>query len=169
MGIGQPTIGAVTPNTLENGTMDISRFMQATGQFLSVVFTTEKSPRAEFKGTVLVKRVRMVARAGVQFANLATVREGIESGDRGEVQPLSWGEWFAYPYVIRHKGGYYFRLYPVAGSVPTVIYTVDGVEVSREVWAGYLTPSERAKMESGDRPDCITVKAENCEFPPAVG
>jgi hypothetical protein len=83
--------------------------------------------------------------------------------------PSRGGEWFAFPYVITHKGGYYFRLYPVAGSRPTVIYTVDGEEVSREAWMGYLTPSERAKMESGDRPDCITVKAENCEFPSCEG
>lgn len=149
--------------------MSADKFFDCKGQFLSVVFTTVKAPRAEFKGTVLAKRVRMVARAGIDFANLSTVREGIASGERGEVQPLSWGEWDRFPYTITHKGGLYYRLYPVAGSVPTVIYTVDGVEVSREVWAGYLTPSERAKMESGDRPDCITVKAENCEFPPAVG
>jgi len=150
--------------------MDISRFMQATGQFLTVEYTsTSTRPRAEFKGTVLAKRVRMVARAGVDFANLSAVKEGIESGERGEVQPLAWGDWFAFPYVISHKGGYYFRLYPVAGSKPTVIYSVDGEEVSREAWMGYLTPSDRAKMESGDRPDCITVKAENCEFPSCEG
>jgi len=143
----------------------IERFMRATGSFLSVVFTTDKAPRAEFKGTRLTKRVQMVARAGIDYANLSSVREGIANGERGEVQTLPWGEWFAFPYVIRHKGGYYFRLYPVAGSVPTVAYMVNGSEVSKEDWMAYLTPSERAKMESGDRPDCFTVKAENCEFP----
>ena len=146
-------------------TMGIERFMQCAGSFIAVVFTTEKSPRAEFKGTRLAKRVRMVARAGIDFANLSTVRDGIASGERGEVQPLPWGEWFAFPYVIRHKGNHYFRLYPVAGSKPTVEYMVDGETVDRETWMGYLTPSERTKIESGDRPDCFTIKAENCEFP----
>ena len=146
--------------------MDISRFMQCKGQFLTVEYTsTSTRPRAEFKGAVLAKRVRMVVRAGIDFANLASTRKGIESGERGEVQPLSWGEWFAFPYVITHKGGHYFRLYHVEGNRPTVIYTVDGEEVSREAWLDYLTPSDRAKAESGDRPECITVKAENCEFP----
>ena len=150
--------------------MDIRRFMECKGQFLTVEYTsTSTRPRAEFKGVALAKRVRMVVRAGIDFANLKSVKDGIESGERGEVQPLAWGEWFLFPYVITHKGGYYFRLYPVAGSKPTVIYTVDGEEVSREAWMGYLTPSERAKMESGDRPECITVKAENCEFPSCEG
>jgi hypothetical protein len=109
----------------------------------------------------------MVARAGIDFANLASTRKGIEGGERGEVQPLSWGEWFAFPYVITHKGGYYFRLYPV--SVQSVTYMVNGAEVSREAWLGYLTPSARAEAESGERPHCITVKAENCEFPSSEG
>ena len=148
--------------------MSTDKFFDCKGQFISVEFTTEKKPRAEFKDTILAKRVRMVARAGIDFARLASVRDGIASGERGEVQPLAWGEWERFPYTITHKGSRYFRLYPVAGSVPTVIYTVNGEEVSREAWAGFLTPSDRAKMESGDRPDCITVKAENCEFPPAV-
>ena len=145
--------------------MGIERFMRCAGSFLAVRFTTVRKPRAEFKGTVLTKRVSMVARAGIEYANISAVRDGIASGSRGEVESLPWGEWFAFPYVIRHKGGYYFRLYPVAGSVPTVAYMVDGKEVSKEAWMGYLTPSDRAKMESGDRPDCFTVKAENCEFP----
>lgn len=146
--------------------MSVDNFMACRGQFIAVEFTsTSTKPRAEFKGVSLAKRVRMVARAGIDFARMATVREGIANGERGEVQPLAWGEWESFPYVIAHKGERYYRLYPVAGSVPTVIYTVDGEEVSREVWAGYLTPSDRAKMESGDRPACITVKAGNCEFP----
>lgn len=148
-----------------NETMSADKFMQCKGQFIAVEFTTEKKPRAEFKGTVLAKRVRMVARAGIDFANLASVREGIANGERGEVQPLAWGEWDRFPYTIAHKGERYVRLYPVAGSVPTVAYTVNGETVDRDTYAGYLTPSDRAKMESGDRPECITVKESNCTFP----
>lgn len=144
--------------------MSADKFMACKGQFIAVEFTTEKSPRAEFKGTRLAKRVRGVFRAGIDFARLATVREGIANGERGEVQPLAWGEWECFPYTITHKGGRYFRLYPVAGSVPTVAYMVNGETVDRDTFAGYLTPSERAKMD-GDRPACITVKAENCVFP----
>lgn len=146
----------------------IERFMQCAGQFLAVVFTTEKKPAAAHKAHRLTKRVSGVFRAGIEFANLKTVKDGIEAGERGPVEPLPWGEWFAAPYVITHKGGYYFRLYPVAGKHPSVTYMVDGVEVTREQWMAYLTPSARAEMESGDRPDCFTIKAENCEFPAPV-
>lgn len=149
--------------------MSVNRFMQTKGQFIAVVFTSEKKPSAQHKGVRLTKSVRMVARAGIDFANLAVVREGIASGERGEVQPLPWGEWESFPYVIAHKGERYYRLYPVAGSVPSVTYMVDGVAVDREAWMGYLTPSERARMESGERPDCITVKASNCTFPSSEG
>jgi hypothetical protein len=147
--------------------MSVDRFMACKGQFIRVAYETVKAAAAAHRGVTLTKRVSMVARAGVNYANLSSVREGIAAGERGEVQPLPWGEWVAFPYVIAHKGQTYFRLYPVAGSVPTVAYMVNGETVSREVWAGFLTPSERAKMESGDRPDCITVKAESCVFPDA--
>lgn len=147
--------------------MSVERFMSCKGQFISVEYVSAGKPVASHKHRSLSKRVRMVARAGIDFARLSSTREGIASGERGEVQPLSWGEWDRFPYTITHKGGMYYRLYPVAGSVPTVTYTVDGIEVSKESWMGYLTPSDRARMESGDRPDCITVKAENCGFPDA--
>jgi len=147
--------------------MSVERFMQCAGYMLSVVFTTEKKPAAAHKGVRLSKRVRGIFMAGTDYSRLPAVRDAIASGERGEVQPLPWGEWESFPYVIRHKGERYYRLYPVADTVLTVTYMVDGEEVSREVWAGFLTPSERAKMESGDRPDCITVKAGNCEFPDA--
>lgn len=149
--------------------MSIERFMRCAGQFIAVVFTTTKAPASAHKGTILTKRVRMVARAGVNFANLSTVKAGIANGERGEVQPLAWGEWEAFPYVIRHKGERYYRLYPVAGSVPSVAYFVNGDEVTREAWLGYLTPSARKEAESGERPECMTVKACNCEFPDADG
>jgi hypothetical protein len=145
--------------------MSVERFMQCAGYCLAVVFTTEKKPASAHKGVRLTKRVSGIFGAGKNYARLPAVRDAIASGERGEVQSLPWGEWESFPYVIRHKGEQYFRLYPVEGAVPTVTYMVDGKEVSKEVWMGFLTPSERAKMESGVCPDCITVKAGNCEFP----
>ena len=144
--------------------MSVSRFMECKGQFLAVEYVSAGKPSASHKHRSLSKRVRMVARAGIDFARLASTREGIASGERGEVQPLAWGEWESFPYTIAHKGERYYRLYPVAGAVPTVAYMIDGVVVSKAEYMDCLTPSDRAKMESGDRPACITVKAENCGF-----
>jgi len=110
----------------------------------------------------------MTARAGINFANMQAVKDGIEAGTRGAVAGLQAGRfWVCFPYVIGNaEGGRYYRLTPV--SVQSVVYMVNGEEVTREAWLGYLTPSARAKAESGERPLCIDVKAENCEFPDAT-
>jgi len=140
----------------------MSKFTDCKGQFLAVKFRSDKKPAARFKGHRLAKVVSGVFRAGIHFANLGSVIDGIENGERGEVQGLAWGEWIDYPYVIAHKGAEYYRLYPVPGGRITVEYSVDEKIVSREVFAGYLTPSDAAER---DIPPCITVKAENCVFP----
>jgi hypothetical protein len=147
--------------------MSIERFMQCKGQFIAVnLLSTSAKPRAEFKGTVLTKRSRMVCRAGIDFANKQSVKDGIKAGTRGVVGELPWGVWDCFPYLITHKGGLYYRLYPV--SVQSVVYMVNGAEVTRDAWLAYLTPSARKEAESGERPECMTVKAENCSFPDAT-
>lgn len=150
--------------------MSVDRFMACKGQYLPVCYTsTSTEPRAEFKGRiVLSKRVRMLARAGIAFANLRSVRDGIAAGTRGEVKGLRKGwRWECFPYITANAAGNtYYRLYPE--SVQSVVYLVNGEEVSREVWIGYLTPSKAASMESGERPECIDIKSENCEFPDAA-
>lgn len=67
---------------------------------------------------VVVKRNSCYIVAGIDYANRKEVREAIEAGQRGEVQPLPWGTWGEYPYIIKHtpKGANevneYIRLYP---------------------------------------------------------
>lgn len=147
-------------------------FLQCTGQFLTVTFESQKNPAAAHKGRTLVKRTTGVFRAGVQFANLGAVKEGIEAGERGEVEPLPWGKWVQYPYIISHKGEYYIRLYPPfvrdhhGDLVPhwrpgqiRVEYTVDGNPATKDEFNSFLTPSEA--RASGEVPQCFTVKARN--------
>ena len=146
--------------------MSVEKFMSCKGQFIAVnLLSTSAKPRAEFKGTTLSKRSRMVCRAGIDFANQQAVKDGIATGTRGAVGGLPWGVWDSFPYTITHTDSLYYRLYPV--SVQGVVYFANGVEVTREAWLGYLTPSARKEAESGVRPDCMTVKACNCEFPDA--
>jgi len=146
--------------------MSVEKFMSCKGQFIRVnLLSTSAKPRAEFKGTVLAKRSRMVCRAGINFANQQAVKDGIEAGTRGAVGGLPWGVWDCFPYTISHADTLYYRLYPV--SVQEVVYMVNGEQVTREAWLAYLTPSARKEAESGVRPDCMTVKACNCDFPDA--
>ena len=145
--------------------MKMNEFMKCKGQFIAVEFTSTKAPRADFKNRVLTKNVRMVARAGIDFANLSVVKDGIADGSRGPIQTLPWGQWDQFPYTISHKGEMYYRLYPVANNIPKVTYFVDGNEVDKGSWMAYLTPSDQRAMVDGQVPQCITVKAANCKFP----
>jgi hypothetical protein len=161
------TVDAVVGSMVSEGsTMSVEKFMSCKGQFLKVRYTsTSDKPRAEFKGTTLHKVVDAVVRAGIDFANKQSVKEGIKAGTRGGVQGLPYGEWESFPYVIAHKGERYYRLYPVAGSRSTVRYFANGVEVTREAYMAFLTPSARDKASQPR--ECFNVKAVNCEFPDA--
>jgi len=168
--------------------MNLQKFMSCKGQFLSASWVSPKTPAAAHKGHRLEKRSSGLFRAGISFANLRSVKDAIDSGERDEVGPLPWGEWAVFPYTITHKGATYFRLTPpsltiyfVDGiecdksfwtlapedarsikSVPdwsslVTRYLVDGSEVSRETFNGFLTPSAAEKKI----PACITVRQEH--------
>lgn len=127
------------------------------GAFQSVAWESEKKPSAKFKGVSLKKRCKAVARAGVNFANLKIVKEGIENGERGEVQSLPWGEWETFPFTISHNGARYVRLYLNGGQIESE-YFVNGERTNKETFESYLNPSDRAKQnETGT----VTVKEEN--------
>lgn len=123
-----------------------------------VEWTTEVKPAAAHKGVALSKRTRAKVLTGVGFDALA------ENNDR-ETGDLLWGSWVdgLYPYVIEHTGKdgvrrEYARLYTIDGSLETTHY-VDGVEVTRETFAEYLTPAARKpKRPVGG---CLTIKIEN--------
>jgi len=146
--------------------INLDKFFSSKGNFISVSFRSEKKPAASFKGTILEKRIEGVFRAGISFENLSSVKEGIESGERGEVQSLPFGEWERYPYIVKHidKNGVfsrYIRLYPTPNCVLKVQYLVNGVESTKEQFLSFLTPSDRAKAENGEKPECITIKETN--------
>ena len=130
------------------------------GQFLSVEMEKDETPMAASKkaGITLRKRTRMVVRTGVQFANLSSVKEGIASGERGEVQPLPWGEWLVYPFAIVHKGKEYVRLTLGANTRPSCDYFVNGQQVKREDFIQHLPESKRVSKEPSE---VLSVSLEN--------
>ena len=141
-------------------TVDISKLLDVKGQFVRIEYKSEQKPAAAHKTSKLEKRVLGVFRAGIDYANLGTVKTAIADGSRGEVQALPWGEWESFPYTIRHNGKLYVRLYPAKGAA-SVTYFVDGNEVTREQWKAMLTPGDARKMDEKREVDCFTVKAEN--------
>jgi hypothetical protein len=140
----------------------LNRILNAKGQFVKAVWKSNPTPAAAHKkaGIQLEKHTSAVCRSGINFANLSSVQQGIEEGTRGEVQELPWGQWKVFPYIIEHKEAEYIRLYPTDSKCET-LYFVNGVEVDRDAFSAYLTPSDAAKMTSGEKPECFTIKREN--------
>ena len=140
----------------------INKILSSKGQFVKAVWKSNPTPAAAHKkaGIVLEKKTSAVCRAGINFANLSSVKLGIENEERGEVQELPWGEWLQFPYVIEHKESLYLRLYP-SDTKSNTIYYVNGEVVEKDTFASYLTPSESAKLYSGEKPECFTVKRDN--------
>jgi hypothetical protein len=113
----------------------------------------------------IAKRTSAYVRAGIEYANLATVKEAIASGERDEVQSLpSWSEWVQYPFISRHKqtGQEYVRLYPAvfANLKPEVEWSIGGKPATYAECEPYLLASEKRK-DDDERPACFSLKAED--------
>jgi hypothetical protein len=116
----------------------------------------------------ITKRTCAYVRAGIEYANLSSVKEAIESGERDEVGKLPWGKWRdGYkPFIIDHtpKGQTenveYIRLYPCVFSnlKTTVEYFIDGKLATKEDVRPYVKASE--VRESDEPIKCFTLKAE---------
>jgi hypothetical protein len=159
-----------------------NKILSAKGQFVKASWKSNPTPAAAFKkdGVILEKHTIAIVQAGVNYANLSAVKEGIANGDRGEVGSLPFGEWYIdpltgkdwFPYVITHrpkgsdKDQLYFRLYPSNANnhIPKSVYYVNGEVVTKDVFATYLTASEAKKLltpSESDKPLCFTIKADN--------
>ena len=137
----------------------VAHLSEGNGQFRTVTFKSNPKPAAAFKGVSLEKVTSMVVRTGVDFSNLTSVKDGIANGERGEVQSLPWGSWVKFPFIISHKGEEFVRLTLAANSKPSTTFKVDGVEVSREEFVKFLTPSD---AKGSDKPlEVITIKFKN--------
>lgn len=146
-----------------NATEIIQQIENRRGQHVKV---TWQRPAKTLKGAsslLIVKRTSAWVRSGIDFANLAVVKEGIENGQRGEVQPLPWGEWIRFPFIIGHRGQEYVRLYCASFenlSHPEVEWSINGRPSTYANVEQYLVSSEKRKDE-GDKPLCFTVKADS--------
>jgi hypothetical protein len=138
----------------------VNRLTGHNGQNIQVCWQRQCKVRA---GSVPVTKLTIAyVRAGIDYANLSAVQSGIANGERGEVEPLPWGVWQQFPYVIEHKGTEYVRLYPSSfGNLKSsVAYYIDGKPVDFADVKPFLLASEYPKS-SEDKPLCFTVKAES--------
>ena len=142
----------------------LNKILKCKGSFVKASWKSNPKPKAAFKRVVLEKVSVGVVRAGIDYAKISSVKEGIADGTRGEVQPLPWGEWEQFPYTISHKGESYIRLYPSGNHKTKTTYFADGSVVSETEFCEYLTPSAADEIlnPNPDKPLlCFTVKANN--------
>ena len=145
-------------------TPNASAFVEACksrkGQFIELTYKSNPKPAASFKERVLEKVSTGIFRTGINYANLSPVKEAIADGLRGEVQPLPKGqEWLVFPFVIKAEKGELLRITTSPAHRPSVVYKVDGVEVSKENFESFLIPSALKKPSA---PLLVfTIKAEN--------
>lgn len=136
------------------------KILAAKGNYVAVKYRSQVVPAAAYKGKKMEKIVKIVCRAGIEYRNLASVKNSEKT-----VGELPWGKWRegSRPYIIDHidkKTGEnveYLRLYR-GPQTPHVEYLIDGVTVGKEEFSRYLTPSAAAEKEA---PECFTIKADN--------
>lgn len=107
------------------------------------------------------KHVRMVGRMGLDYNNLQAVQEKRESGELpSDPQPLPWGVWAIFPWLIEHKGTHYVRLYKGTSAKvrPSVSWTLNGKPVEYAIVEPLLLASEKGEERESD---CFTCKTEN--------
>jgi hypothetical protein len=143
----------------------VEKLQDKRGQSLNVRLVSNVDCLAAHRSNLVQKVTLMTVVSGVSFENRKDIREAIEAGERGEIQPLAWGEWIQFPFVISHKGQDYIRLYlpsqaqQAAGfGKTTVQFICNGQPITRnEAILLCGSKAQARENESG----CMTVKADN--------
>ena len=150
-------------NIIKTASEIIANILAAKGQFVTARWQSVVGTAAGFKHLNITKITSAVVRSGIDFANLTSVKVGIENGEREEVKSLPWGKWLNFPYIIGHKNKEYVRLYPSlsANHIPKVSYFVDGIETPKAEILQYLTGSTVKKMNEAKAPECFTLTSTN--------
>jgi hypothetical protein len=130
------------------------------GQHVQACWTRAMKTRKDVPMQI-TKRTCAYVRAGIDYAKLKPVKDGIEAGEREEVQGLKWGEWSEFPFIIAHKGVDYVRLYPAvfANLKPTVEYFIDGKLATQQEIEPYCLASEF--RERDEQALCFTLRADS--------
>ena len=138
-------------------TFDILKYQK--GSFISVEL---ERPAKVLKGVTqaIVKQTKMVARLGINYDNMQQTQDKRESGEApAQNAGLPWGEWDVYPYVIKHKGEKYLRMYADKHQVKTT-YLVNGIETPKNELKSILQSSEFKAIDDNTTQLTMTVKAD---------
>jgi hypothetical protein len=143
----------------------ISELKDSKGASRNARIVSTVPPLKAFAGMDIQKVTELTVISGVSFGNRKDIKEAIEAGERGEVQPLPWGTWAQFPFHISHKGQDYLRLYlpshdqqDAGFARETVVkFFANGAEISREQAIVYCGAKAQARSNEAG---CMTVKAD---------
>ena len=136
------------------------------GSFTKVVYKTSLHADKDHKGIEVVKMVKAVVRFGVNYGNMASVKQKAAQkaalGLATSINSLPWGTW-KNRFLIENKGQLYVRLTcPKNNSnlKPIVLgYYVNGQKVSKEEAMAITRPSDWVQKD--DDLDVYTKKIED--------
>jgi len=136
----------------------VEKIRNSKGQHVKVIWA--KVCKTKGGHSIVVKKTVAWVRSGIDFSHLKPVKEAIENGERGPANPLPWGKWKEFPFVIEHQDNEYVRLYPsVFDNLRSRSeYTRNGEPVALEDIKDTLYASE---LSGGEKVECFTVKADN--------
>ena len=99
-----------------------------------VTMLTERDCKVRKNKEPIRKRSEFQCRVGVNYDNIQAVKDGRADGTKpAENAGLPWGEWALFPYIITHKGEYYFRCTTLNnGFRRAPIFTRNGTEITKE-------------------------------------
>jgi hypothetical protein len=142
------------------GVIDAMRLLAPKGANIGIETSRLCKVRKDCQFTI-GKVSRYYVRQGVDYSHLASVRQGIAEGTRGEVESLPWGTWEVPNEVITHKGQQYLRLYP--STLPNLPHETkwlcDGMPVQLDTVKPYLLASEL----DDSKPATFTVKPQSVQ------
>lgn len=93
---------------MKSQSMMLEFLMSRKGQIVTV--KTERPVKMKKGQPIVIKTSEFQCRVGVNYDNVAVVKEARENGDLpAENAGLPWGEWIEFPYTIGHKGETYIR------------------------------------------------------------
>jgi hypothetical protein len=138
--------------------MNINDIISKKGNIVTV--KTEKQVKVKKGKQPITKLSVFQARLGINYDNMASVKEKRENGILPEQnQGLPWGQWKVFPYVIEHNGKEYIRFSKVNSSMKNETrYFRDGLEITRDEVYNDCLASEKSK---DTELDCFNIPIDN--------
>lgn len=136
----------------------LTTLLSRKGQIVTI--ETERKMKTRKGQPEIIKHSEFQCRAGVNYDNIQAVKDGRADGSKpAENAGLPWGEWVAFPYIIEHKGEFYFRCTTVNnGFRCSPRYTIGGVEITKEEAEARCVASE---FRDGDASEVFNIRVSS--------